>query len=306
MNKFTKFALAAVFSAVFSQVAHAAFTTNDLYLGFNLSSAQGDYIIDLGQATTSVGVGGSTVVDLSTKFHLATFNTIFASSTTGVGVAVVGGNNSAVTGYNIYATQIRVGGAGNPSVPGSSLSGQSHSSTQIGTAATTLTGNPWPTAGNDTNDATKSYTAKVGPAQNSSDFYGKCGVNPFGTFGSPAVVYLDLYYASPTVAYTYKGYFTFDLSTGTPHLTFTPGTAAGSNPPPPTTLTITRTNNTSTISFGTTNGATYGLIYTNIAGLMAPQSNWFTLGSPITGTGGNTNFTDTTTDTNRVYSVTAH
>jgi hypothetical protein len=305
MNKLTKFALVAVVSASFSQVAQASFKTNDLYLGFNLSSAQSDYIIDLGQATTAVGAGGSTVVDLSTDFSLSTFNSIFTGGANGVNVAVVGGNNSAVTGYNIYATQIRVGGAGNPAVPGSSLAGTGHSSTQIGTAATTLTGNPWPVAGSGTNDGTKSYTTKVGPTVTAANFIGKCGVNPFGMFGSPAIVYLDLYYASPSVAYTYKGYFTLDLSTGTPHLTFTPSSSASTAPPAPT-LTITQSGITNIISFGTTNGATYNLIYNTLSGLTSPRSTWPTLGSPIIGAGGVTNFTDTNVTSGRVYSVTAH
>lgn len=304
MNKFTKFALAAVSSALFSQVAQAAFTTNNLYLGFNLSSAAGDYVIDLGDATTTVGVGGSTVVNLS-GFSLANFNSVFANTTNGVSVAVVGGNN--VFGkYDLYATQIRVGGAGNPAVPGSSLTGQTHSQTQVSGAATVLTGNPWPVAGHDTNDTTKSYTAEVGPTVTAGDFIGKCGVNPFGTFDSSAVVYLDLWYATPTVAYTYQGYFTFDLSTGTPHLTFTPAAAPFSAPPPAPTLSIARVGTTSTISFGTTNGATYNLLYNTLSGLTAPRSNWFPLGSAITGNGGTTNFTDITTDPGRVYTVTAH
>jgi hypothetical protein len=303
MKKISKFALATLIAASVSQVAHAAFTTNDLYLGFNQSSAQSDYIIDLGNAVASVGVGGSSVVDLSGDFSLATFNSIFTTGANGVNVAVVGGVNLGST--DVYATQIRVGGAGNAAVPGSSLAGKSHSSTVIGTSANTLSGNPWPTAGNGTNDGTKSYTTKVGPADTASDFFGKSGVNPFGLFGSPATVYLDLWFATPALAYTYKGYFTVDLSTGTPHVTFTPATGSAGAPPSPT-LSIARAGTTSTISFGTTNGATYNLIFTNTAGLSAPRSTWIPVGSPIIGTGGVTNFTDTSSDPSRIYSVTAH
>jgi hypothetical protein len=304
MNKLNKFALVAVFLASFSQIAQASYFTNDLYLGFNLSSAQGDYIIDLGQATTVVGVGGSTVVDFSSQFSLTTFNSIFTGGANGVNVAVVGGDN-VFNKYDVYATQIRVGGAGNPAVPGSSLAGTGHSTATISATAAVLTGNPWPTAGNSTNDSTKSYTAKVGPTVTAADFIGQSGVNPFGMFGSPAVVYLDLYYASPSVAYTYKGYFTLDLSTGTPHLTFTPSSSASTAPPAPT-LTITQSGITNIISFGTTNGATYNLIYNTLSGLTSPRSTWPTLGSSIIGTGGVTNFTDTVTGSGRVYSVTAH
>jgi hypothetical protein len=304
MNKLIKFATVALISVSFSQLARAAFTINDLYLGFNESSAESDYIINLGLATTAVGVGGATVVDLSSQFSLSEFNSIFAGGANGVNVAVVGGDN-AFGSYDVYATQIRTNGAGNPAVPGSSLSGQTHSQTEISGAAAALSGSPWPVAGGSTNDTTKSFTSAVGPTVTAGDFIGKSGVNPFDTFGSPAIVYLDLWYATPTVAYTYKGYFKIDISTGTPHLTFTPSGAPYSEPPAPR-LTITRSGITNTISLGTTNGATYTLIYNTLSGLTTPRSTWPVLGSPISGTGTTINFTDTNAAAGRVYSVTAH
>jgi hypothetical protein len=81
--------------------------------------------------------------------------------------------------------------------------------------------------------------------------------------------------------------------------------AAPSAPLPPV-LAISYTGNTFTVSFGATNGATYNLIYTSTAGLTSARGSWTTSGSPITGNGGPTNFTDTTTDPNRFYSITAH
>lgn len=81
--------------------------------------------------------------------------------------------------------------------------------------------------------------------------------------------------------------------------------AAPGAPLPPM-LNIIRTGNTSTLSFGATNGAIYNLIFTSIAGLASARSNWTTLGGTIAGNGGSTNFTDTTTDPNRFYSVTVH
>lgn len=304
MNKLSKFALVAVMAASISQTAQAFFTTNNLYLGFNQTSAQGDYIIDLGDAVSVVGVGGTNVVDLSGDFSLATFNSIFTSGASGVNVGVVGSCNFS-TSLDIYATQIRAGGAGNPAVPGSAVT-TGHSSTIIATSAALLTGNPWPTAGNGTNDTTKSFTTKVGPVATSANFYGKSGLDVFGQFGSPAIVYLDLWYATPAAGYSYKGYLKLDISTGTPHITFTPSGAPYSAAPPAPSLTVARTGNTSTISFNTTNGATYNLIFTNTAGLTAPRSTWIPLGSPIIGTGGATNFMDTSADPSRVYSVTVH
>jgi hypothetical protein len=101
----------------------------------------------------------------------------------------------------------------------------------------------------------------------------------------------------------YLGYFTLSPSGA---LTFTrQSSPTVPQPPPPPTLTISRTGQTSTISFGTTNGATYSLIYTNTSGLSVPRSAWPMLGNPITGNGGRTNFVDTTAAANRVYSVKA-
>ena len=112
-------------------------------------------------------------------------------------------------------------------------------------------------------------------------------------------IYVDPISGSTTSAY-WVGYFDFATS-GT--ITFT--RASASAPPAPT-LTIGRTNSTSTISFATTSGATYSLIYTNLSGLTSARSNWPTLGSSIIGNGGTTNFTDSTASPSRVYSVTAH
>ena len=305
MNKHMKLALAAVVAATFSQAAFAAgvYPTNNLAFGFNQSSAQSDYIINLGDAASTVGVGGSSVVDLSSDISSSVFNSIFTGGATGVGVAVVGGAPSTAP-FDIYATQIRAGGAGNPSVPGSSLAGKSHSSTILATAAATLGSLAWPAPGTGTNDGSKSYTKQVGPTLTATDFYGKCGINPFGTFGSPAIIYLDLWYGT-TASYAYVGYFTADLSTGTPHLTFTPAGAPFTAQPPAPILTITQSGITNIISFGTTNGATYNLLYNTLSGLTSPRSSWSPLGSSIIGTGGITNFTDTTVTPGRVYSVTA-
>ena len=113
-------------------------------------------------------------------------------------------------------------------------------------------------------------------------------------------LYVDPISGSTNSAY-WVGYFDFSTS-GT--ITFT--RASASAPPQQPTLTILNNNGTSTISFGASNGVTYNLIYTNLSGITAPRSNWFSLGSPIIGAGGNTNFTDSAVSAGRVYSVTAH
>jgi hypothetical protein len=102
----------------------------------------------------------------------------------------------------------------------------------------------------------------------------------------------------------YLGYFTFSPSGA---LTFTREShPTSSGPPPQPTLQISVTSTSSTISFDTTNGATYILLYTNFAGLSAPRDAWPTLGAPILGNGSTTNFTDSTATEGRIYSVTAH
>jgi hypothetical protein len=100
------------------------------------------------------------------------------------------------------------------------------------------------------------------------------------------------------------GYFLF-FPNGT--ITFTRQANMVVTPPPPApVLSISQSGITNIISFGTTNGATYTLIYNALSGLTTARSNWPTLGSSIIGTGGTTNFTDTTVTPGRVYSVTAH
>jgi hypothetical protein len=218
--------LTTVFAASVSQVAQAGFTLNDLYLGFGQSSASSDYIIDLGQPGV-VGQGGLSVVDLSGDFSLATFNSVFTGGASGVNIAVVGGS-TAVGAYAVYVTQVRTGGAGDPSVAGSSITA-THSTSQMsgGAAAvasimSSLPGG-LPTAGNSALDSTKSYTSVVDTTGVQNNFIGKTGVIPFGTVDSTGIIYEDLYKATVPNAYTYQGYFTFNY--GADSLTFTPATA---------------------------------------------------------------------------------
>jgi hypothetical protein len=100
----------------------------------------------------------------------------------------------------------------------------------------------------------------------------------------------------------YVGYFTFSPS-GT--MTFT--RAAASAPPPPApVLSVSRSGTTSTIAFGTTNGAIYTLYFTNAAGLSAPGSTWPSSPTTVTGDGTTKTLSDTTADPNRFYRVGAH
>lgn len=99
----------------------------------------------------------------------------------------------------------------------------------------------------------------------------------------------------------YLGYFTLNAN-GT--MTFTRASAYVA--PPATHLSLTRSGTTTKISFPTTNGATYTLFYTNTSGLTKPTSTWPKLAGTVTGNGQTNSFTDTTSDSNRVYRVGAH
>jgi hypothetical protein len=201
--------------------AQAAFTANDLYLGFYGAGSTGDYLIDLGQPGT-VGVGGSSVFNLSGSFSLSLFNSAFTSGPTGVSMGAVGGQNQFPSSYNIYATTLRSGGAGSPAIAGSDLSAFNHSQTTIGNAVSILSTVAFPTAGNGAVDAGKSWSANVTPTFTAGSFYGASGIDPSSAIGASAVLYEDLWKATSTSGYSYLGYFTLDLSGSPTPLTFTP------------------------------------------------------------------------------------
>ncbi len=218
--------LAAASTALISQSARAGFTTNHLYLGFTESTASADLILDVGQASSLINATGP--VDLSADLGgLSSFNSSFGSSPNGVVMAVVGGNNT-FGAYDVYATQVRSGGAGDPTVAGSSIiAGHSSSQMSGGAAevASIMSGvvGGLPTAGNSALDTTKSYTSIVDATGVQNNFIGKTGVNPTGTLDTSGLIYEDLYFANVATPYTYEGYFTFNYTADT--LTFTPALA---------------------------------------------------------------------------------
>ncbi len=213
MTKYYKAAIIAVAAALASQAAQASQTP--LELGFTKSGSS-DLIIDLGSVSSLIGQ--TSVVDLSGDFNATTFNNTFGSAT-GVSMAVVSGNPT-FGQYDLYATQVRTGGAGNAAVAGSDLTSQGHSTSQISGGAATLTGNlAWPTTtGQGVVDSTLTYSTKV-EASTASSMFGKTGVQAAGTIDNTGTIYEDLWFATPSQAYTYEGYFTFNDNTGS--LTFT-------------------------------------------------------------------------------------
>jgi hypothetical protein len=100
---------------------------------------------------------------------------------------------------------------------------------------------------------------------------------------------------------SFLGFFTFNPN-GT--MSFTRAAVAAALPPKPT-LTLARSGSINTISFATTNTATYTVSFTNSAGLSAHITTWPSLPS-FKGDGVVDHVTDTTTDSNRFYIVTAH
>jgi hypothetical protein len=104
----------------------------------------------------------------------------------------------------------------------------------------------------------------------------------------------------------FAGYFLLEPD-GTMTFTRSSTTTTNSPPPPPPAprLALARSGGVNTISFPSTNGATYTLLFTNSAGLSAPASTWPSLPAQLTGNGASMSFEDSATDPNRYYRVKA-
>jgi len=240
MKKITTAAVLFCGAILISQSALGQFVANDLYMGFENQAGGGssDYIINLGAASGIVG--GSSVVDLSTSFSLSDFNAVLGTSSSMFGGVVAGSNGNPP---DLYVTQLRGGGAGVPSVPGSSspatfykgdlLSGYNDAA-QLALVA--------PAAGTGVLDSSKSWENYIEPNFAAGTYYGDTGINPDSAIGSGGVLYEDLWYdsnssSSVKTPFTYEGYFTLNLggvagsSVVQPTLTFTPAAV-----PEPSTL----------------------------------------------------------------------
>ncbi|HVU27787.1 MAG TPA: hypothetical protein VHG71_08650, partial [Verrucomicrobiae bacterium] len=173
-----------------SQSAKAQFTANDLYLGFENASATSDYIIDLGQASTIVG--GTSIVNLSDDFSLSNFNTVLGASSANV-MGVVGGKVLFPSTYDVYATDLRSGGPGNPAVAGSDLTiSLNLNNSAIAQSVASIAVINAPVAGTGVLDTSKSWSANIEPTFTSGTFYGNTGVNPGSAISGSGVLYEDL------------------------------------------------------------------------------------------------------------------
>jgi len=281
------------------------FVANDLYLGFQNQANGGssDYIINLGPAASIVG--GSTVVDLSASFSLSKFSSTLGSGSSMYG-GVVGGYNNATGPSDVYLTQLR-SGVGIPSVAGSTVTATVTKS-GINGAVSTLNQIIAPVAGAGVNDTTLSWENYIEPANTGSTFIGNSAYNPDAPVSPGAVLYEDLWYAAkngslpPPASYTYLGYFTLDLTGGSPKLTFTPMNAPGSLTSP-VIASVSKAGSTVTVvSSNAVPTHTYQLQYTTSLN----PTNWNSVGSSqVAGATTVTNTDATATDPQRFYRVQA-
>jgi hypothetical protein len=197
MKNFWKASMLAAAVGLISHPALAGITANDIYLGFYASGSTGDYLIDLGPPGT-IGIGGSSVVDLSSSFSSVLFNSAFTGGFTGVSMGAVGGQSQFPSSYDLYTTAFRSGGAGNPAVAGSDLTGFNHSQGTIANSVAALTSVAFPTAGTGFVDANKTWQANVSPTFTANTFYGASGANPSSAFDGTGVLYEDLWKATTT------------------------------------------------------------------------------------------------------------
>jgi len=222
MTKLTSAALLVGAALMACQSTFAQALPDNLYLGFENQAGGGseDYIINLGPASGILGES----VDLSSDFSLSDFDAVLGSSSSMFG-GVVGGSNAG-NPSDLYLTQLRIGGAGTPSVPGSTAPAglsRSDDNTAFSKLGTLFS----PTAGTGGLDTSKSWENDVEPTFTTSSFYGVTGINPDSAVSPSTVLYEDLWSTSSSSIsgskpFVYDGYFTLDLTGSNPSLTFTP------------------------------------------------------------------------------------
>lgn len=287
-------------------------TANNLLFGFQNAAASGteDYIINLGAASSILGK--STVVDLSSDFSLADFNAVLGGSSSMLGGVIgaagtsTGGNNSSTA--DLYATQLRSGGAGNPSVAGSiappgltKAQDQSAYSAISGTLATT-------SAGSGILDTSKSWESQIDPGTGSPSYHSVTGIDPDSSVSTSAVLYEDLWFTTSSSltgakAFVYQGYFTLDLTGANPKLTFTSTNVVGSLTGPKI-ISVSKNGSTVTVISGNAL-ATHSYQLQATASLNPPVS-WANVGSAVVASGTTVTNTDSTaTGAVRFYHVSA-
>jgi hypothetical protein len=324
-NTLAKMALIIAGIALAVPGAWAGPNNNNLILSINNNNNGGttEFTVNLGNASGYT----SAQANLDISSFVGTFKSQYiAASASGLNAGVVAGQNGqgGLTGAsNDVFTTLRTGG-GSYLNPGTEGAPANNPSKALIANAGGITGGFSGYGSNLAINDPTSFTANIAQDPSTagtagSSFVGYLGqpANPLQTMTGNTIV-LDLWKdtvtASGTTGWKYVGNFTFDNSGATATLVWnsTSGGGGGSNPPPKPVLSLSTLLSaqsgqvTSTISFNTTNGATYTLYFTNAAGLKTPLTNWPSLTTTITGDGTIHSFTNTSTDPNRFYSVGAH
>ena len=174
-------------------LAQVSLISDDLYMGFEnqVGGGTADYIINLGPASGIVG--SSSVVNLSSDFSLSSFNSVLGASSSMFGGVVAASNGNPP---NLYATQLRSGGAGIPSVPGSTSPGTFYKGDILLGYSDLGQLYHLPAAGTGVLDTSKSWENYVEPANANGTFYGDMGFSPDSPVGPTTVLYEDLWYVS--------------------------------------------------------------------------------------------------------------
>ncbi len=266
-----------VFAASPSAFAQVSLISNDLYLGFENQAGGGtsDYVINLGPASGIVG--SSTVVNLSSYVSLSNFKTVFGTSSSMFGGVIAASNGNPP---DLYATQLRSGGAGLPSVPGSTSPGTFYKGDiLLGYSDLSQLAN-LPAAGNGSLDSSKSWETYVEPNIGPGTFYGDTAINPDSAVGTNTVLYEDLWYVnnnsnSTKTPFTYVGYFTLNFTGANPSLTFTP-----TNAPAPLTnpIIVSISKVGSTVTVISSNAAPTHMYQLQYTSSLSP-TNWANVGS---------------------------
>lgn len=218
MKLLTRTAALFVGALMASQAAHAQSTVvaNDLYLGFENTAGNGstaDYIINLGSASSLIN-SSMPIVDLSGDFSLSAFDSMALQGTNSAGVIMAGvvGGSDAGHPSDLFLT--------GPVAPGPLTRSQDNG------AYTAFTQLNAPAAGVGFLDAGKTWEAYVAPTLNTGSVYGQTGDNPDGLVSASGVLTEDLWETSNSSisgaqSFQYEGYFTLDLTGGSPVLTYT-------------------------------------------------------------------------------------
>jgi hypothetical protein len=276
MIKQVKLVLLATAVGAILTSAHAAIYNGDLLIGFTTQSGN-DVIYDLGAESSLVNGQTWNLASLLTGYNLNNVNW-----------GIIGDNKS-ISGEPWTAWTTTDGTILPPHVPNSATLGALDTATksifQNFTAAGA--GQSISIAATDDNSWNQQTINGGGPNQY-VNAYGNPNVVGPTTDGFYSVLDNN---SAPVLAGSFtlgtNGVVTFNLP----------------QPPKPRIVSITRSSGTSTIYFTTTNGPTYTLYYTNVAGLTTSVTNWPSSPTTLVGNGLTNHLSDTTTDANRFYRI---